>query len=279
MSCPRVGHINFLNVLPLSWSYAHGSDKGLILTRGVPAVLNNDIVNHRLDVSNVSSIIYARDSDELVILPDVCISTDGAVQSIILVSRKPIEDITDDKIILTAKSATSHCLLKIILRSAYGAIPNYYIRHVTPENPIPDDAAASLLIGDDALWLYHHQQPELYYYDLGAEWKKLTGKKMVYALWVANKNFASEQPEMLQLVYDRIRHAFTQGLQHKKAAIESVIKDKPFTYAQLDEYLGPTIRWNLTDDYIDGLKTFYELAHKMNLIEHIPEIKLAAVKC
>ncbi len=278
MSCPRVGHINFLNVLPLSWSYAHGSDKGLILTRGVPAVLNNDIVNHRLDVSNVSSIIYARDSDELVILPDVCISTDGAVQSIILVSRKPIEDIKDDKIILTAKSATSHCLLKIILRSAYGAIPNYYIRHVTPENPIPDDAAASLLIGDDALWLYHHQQPELYYYDLGAEWKKLTGKKMVYALWVANKNFASEQPEMLQLVYDRIRHAFTQGLQHKKAAIESVIKDKPFTYAQLDEYLGPTIRWNLTDDYIDGLKTFYELAHKMNLIEHIPEIKLAAVK-
>ena len=278
MSCPRVGHINFLNVLPLSWSYAHGSDKGLILTRGVPAVLNNDIVNHRLDVSNVSSIIYARDSDELVILPDVCISTDGAVQSIILVSRKPIEDITDDKIILTAKSATSHCLLKIILRSAYGAIPNYYIRHVTPENPIPDDAAASLLIGDDALWLYHHQQPELYYYDLGAEWKKLTGKKMVYALWVANKNFASEQPEMLQLVYDRIRHAFTQSLQHKKAAIESVIKDKPFTYAQLDEYLGPTIRWNLTDDYIDGLKTFYELAHKMNLIEHIPEIKLAAVK-
>lgn len=278
MSCPRVGHINFLNVLPLSWSYAHGSDKGLILTRGVPAVLNNDIVNHRLDVSNVSSIIYARDSDELVILPDVCISTDGAVQSIILVSRKPIEDIKDDKIILTAKSATSHCLLKIILRSAYGAIPNYYIRHVTPENPIPNDAAASLLIGDDALWLYHHQQPELYYYDLGAEWKKLTGKKMVYALWVANKNFASEQPEMLQLVYDRIRHAFTQGLQHKKAAIESVIKDKPFTYAQLDEYLGPTIRWNLTDDYIDGLKTFYELAHKMNLIEHIPEIKLAAVK-
>ena len=278
MSCPRIGHINFLNVLPLSWSYAHGSDKGLILTRGVPAVLNNDIVNHRLDVSNVSSIIYARDSDELVILPDVCISTDGAVQSIILVSRKPIEDITDDKIILTAKSATSHCLLKIILRSAYGAIPNYYIRHVTPENPIPDDAAASLLIGDDALWLYHHQQPELYYYDLGVEWKKLTGKKMVYALWVANKNFASEQPEMLQLVYDRIRHAFTQGLQHKKAAIESVIKDKPFTYAQLDEYLGPTIRWNLTDDYIDGLKTFYELAHKMNLIEHIPEIKLAAVK-
>lgn len=278
MPCPRVGHINFLNVLPLTYSYEHGASNGLALTRGVPAVLNNDIVNHRLDVSNVSSIVYARASEELVILPDVCISTDGAVKSIILVSRKPIEAISDDKIILTAKSATSHCLLKIILRQAYGAIPNYYVRNVTPEAPIPDDATGSLLIGDDALWLYYHQQPGLYYYDLGAEWKKLTGQKMVYALWVANQNFASNEPEMLQLVYDRIHHAFATYLEHKKAAINAVLSEKPFTYEQLDDYLGPTIHWNLTDEYLTGLKTFYKLAHEMNLIEHIPDIKLANVQ-
>ena len=151
MTCPRVGHIDFLNVLPLSYSYNHGAAQGLSITRGVPAVLNNDIINGRLDMSNTSSIIYARHSEKLVILPDVCISTDGPVQSILLISKKPIESLKDDKIILTAKSATSHCLLKIILRS-YGAIPNYYVRHVGPDKPIPDDATASLLIGDDALW-------------------------------------------------------------------------------------------------------------------------------
>ena len=278
MTCPRVGHINFLNVLPLSWSYAHGADRGLSITKGVPAVLNNDIVNHRLDVSNVSSIIYARSSEELVVLPDVCISTDGDVQSILLVSRKPIDDLRQDKIILTAKSATSHCLLKIILRGAYGAIPNYYVRHITPEEPVPEDATASLLIGDDALWLYHHQQPEFYYYDLGREWKKMTGKKMVYALWVASRTFAEQNPEMLQLVYDRIHRAFQTGLAHKKEAIEAVLPDKPFTYEQLDEYLGPTIRWELTEEYLDGLRTFYRLAHQMNLIEHFPEIRMADVR-
>ena len=278
MTCPRVGHINFLNVLPLSWSYAHGADRGLSITRGVPAVLNNDIVNHRLDVSNVSSIIYARSSEELVVLPDVCISTDGDVQSILLVSRKPIDDLRQDKIILTAKSATSHCLLKIILRGAYGAIPNYYVRHITPEDPVPEDATASLLIGDDALWLYHHQQPEFYYYDLGREWKKMTGQKMVYALWVASRTFAEQNPEMLQLVYDRIYRAFRTGLAHKKEAIEAVLPDKPFTYEQLDEYLGPTIRWELTEEYLDGLRTFYRLAHQMNLIEHFPEIRMADVR-
>ena len=278
MTCPRVGHINFLNVLPLSWSYAHGADRGLSITKGVPAVLNNDIVNHRLDVSNVSSIIYARSSEELVVLPDVCISTDGDVQSILLVSRKPIDDLRQDKIILTAKSATSHCLLKIILRGAYGAIPNYYVRHITPEEPVPEDATASLLIGDDALWLYHHQQPEFYYYDLGREWKKMTGQKMVYALWVASRTFAEQNPEMLQLVYDRIHRAFQTGLAHKKEAIEAVLPDKPFTYEQLDEYLGPTIRWELTEEYLDGLRTFYRLAHQMNLIEHFPEIRMADVR-
>jgi chorismate dehydratase len=65
---------------------------------------------------------------------------------------------------------------------------------------------------------------------------------------------------------------------HKKEAIESVLPYKPFTYEQLDAYLGPTIRWDLTEDYLDGLKTFYTLAHQMNLIEHIPEIKLANVR-
>ena len=179
MTCPKVGHINFLNVLPLTWSYAHGAADGLQITRGVPAELNSDIINHRLDVSNISSIIYARHSEELVVLPDVCVSTDGDVESILLASRKPIESLKDDKIILTAKSATSHCLLKIILRLAYGAIPNYYVRHITPEDPIPEDATASLLIGDDALWLYHHPREGFYYYDLGLEWKKMTGKKMV----------------------------------------------------------------------------------------------------
>ena len=53
MTCPKVGHINFLNVLPLTWSYAHGAADGLQITRGVPAELNSDIINHRLDVSNI----------------------------------------------------------------------------------------------------------------------------------------------------------------------------------------------------------------------------------
>ena len=277
MGKPRIGHINFLNCLPLTYSFQHdGFDKGLEITPAVPAVLNNDISNHRLDVSPVSSIIYARNSEELVILPDISIMADGPVQSIILVSKKPINQLADDKVILTAKSATSHCLLKIVLQKGYDARPNYYIRHVDATAPIPADASATLLIGDDALYLYHHQQPGLYYYDIGLEWKKLTGHSMVYAVWVANRRFAEENPDLLQLVYDRIKKGFKNGYEKKAAAIHSILAEKPFTFDQLDEYLE-VIKWKLGPQELESLQLFYHLAHEMNLIDHEPVLSLAKV--
>lgn len=278
MITPRLGHINFLNVLPLTYSFHHDNfADGLKISNGVPAVVNNDLINHRLDAAEVSSIVYARNSEKLFLLPDVCVRSDSEVQSIILVSRKPIYDINEDKIILTAKSATSHCLLKIILRNGYDARPNYYVRHISPENPVPADATASLLIGDDALWLYHNcKKYDYFYYDLGREWKKMTGVGMVYATWVVNRDFVKQHHEETKMLYDRIYRGIQNGYAKKDEIIKSVLDDKPFTYDQVSVYLE-RIRWNLTDEYLEGLKLFYSMAHDMNLIDHRPEIEVADV--
>ena len=278
MITPRLGHINFLNVLPLTYSFHHDNfADGLKISNGVPAVVNNDLINHRLDAAEVSSIVYARNSEKLFLLPDVCVRSDSEVQSIILVSRKPIYDINEDKIILTAKSATSHCLLKIILRNGYDARPNYYVRHISPENPVPADATASLLIGDDAPWLYHNRKKyDYFYYDLGREWKKMTGVGMVYATWVVNRDFVKQHHEETKMLYDRIYRGIQNGYAKKDEIIKSVLDDKPFTYDQVSVYLE-RIRWNLTDEYLEGLKLFYSMAHDMNLIDHRPEIEVADV--
>lgn len=277
MGYPRLGHINFLNCLPLSYSLRQDHfDKGIQVSWGVPAVLNNDIMNHRLDVSQVSSITYARDSEELLLLPDVCIRSDGKVQSLIIVSKKPIEEITDDKIILTAKSATTHCLTKIIMRKLYGARPNYYVRHVDAQQEVPEDASAMLLIGDDALYVYHHKKPGYHYYDIGELWQRLTGRNMVFAVWVAQRQFAAQQPELLQLVYDRVTRGFKNGQAKMDRVIHSVLDEKPFTYEELAEYLQ-VIKWDFGEDQYENLLTFYRLAHEMNLIDHLPELSLASV--
>lgn len=277
MGKPKVGHINFLNCLPLTYSFDQcGFAKGLDIHAAVPSVLNNDIINCRLDVSPVSSIVYARNSENLMLLPDVSITADGDVQSIILVSKKPIEELKNDKIILTAKSATSHCLLKIVLNKAYGAKPNYYVRIIDMKNIVPEDASAALLIGDDALYAYHNNEEGYYYYDIGSEWKKLTGCRMVYAVWVTSRSFAAQHADLLQLVYDRVTRGFQNGYHKKAQAIETVLAEKPFTFAQLDAYLE-VIHWDFTVEHQEALKTFYRLAHDMNLIDHEPEIAIAEV--
>lgn len=279
---PKVGHIDFLNVLPLAYGYAHAGapherEDAFDLVRGVPAELNADIAAGRLDISNVSSILYARHAEKLVVLPHLCVSSNGPVESILLISKKPIDEIEDDPIALTAKSWTSHALLKIILQSGYGATPRYSVQHLTPDHPIPDDQTAALFIGDDALYLYWHASPQLYAYDLGAEWKKLTGKRMVYALWVATRAFAEREPLLLKKAAARIEASFAYGLAHKDAAIRSVLGEKPFLYHELDEYLGNIIRWDLTDDYLNGLRMFYIYAAKNKLIDKVPDIVFANV--
>ncbi|MCR5177047.1 MAG: menaquinone biosynthesis protein [Anaerovibrio sp.] len=278
MEKPRLGHIHFLNVLPLTYSLTQcGFDEGIDIKRGVPSVMNNDLINNRLDASEVSSIIYAKNDDKLLILPDLCVRADGPVRSIIMVSRKPIYDINEDKIILTAQSATSHTFAKIILHKAYDANPIYYTRHISPENPVPEDATAALLIGDDALNVYHHQDKEhFYYYDMGIEWKKLTGRCMVYAVWTVHKDFAEKHPDQLQLLYDRLYAAMHYGIAHKKEAINSILDTKPLTFNQLNEYLN-VIKWNLTEEYLDNLSVFYKYAYEMGLITHIPRLKMAKV--
>lgn len=270
----NVGHINFLNVLPLNYFYAIGGAKDFSLSMGVPAVINEKIKNGLLDVSLISSIEYARQSKNLLLIPPICVRADSAVTSIILVSKKPIEKLDGERVAITNKSATAHCLLKIILAESYHVKPDYVVENLNVENPVPEDAIAALFIGDEALYLHLHSRENLLYYDLGSEWHKLTGRQMVYAVWAAQKDFAQNNSELLKDTCKKIYNGLKFGLQNKAAAINSVLDSKPFTYDELDEYLGGVIKWDLTAEGLDALKIFYQLAHKNNLLEKVPTLEM-----
>ena len=274
---PRLGHIAFLNVLPLTYALAHGAAEGLDILRASPARLNCALEEKGLDVSGISSITYARHAGELLILPDVCIASDGDVRSVLLVSRVPAEEIGTRRVLLSDKSASSHALLKIILRRAYQAAPDYEVRALTPADPVPDGAAASLFIGDDALELYHHPPEGIYIYDLAREWKQLTGARMVFGVWAAARSFAAAYPEELRMVHGRIAAAFRHWDTVKEAAIGAVLSDGRFTRAQLTEYLGRAVVWQLDAETLAGLRLFYQYAAEDGLIPLAPQIELACV--
>ena len=274
---PRLGHIAFLNVLPLTYALAHGAAEGLDILRATPAQLNGRLEAKHLDVSGVSSITYARHADDLVLLPDVCIASDGDVRSVLLVSRVPAEEIGTQRVLLSDKSASSHALLKIILHRAYDAAPAYEIRALMPDDPVPEGAAASMFIGDDALELYHRPPKGIHIYDLAREWKQLTGARMVFGVWAAARSFAAAYPEELRMVHGRIAAAFRHWDTVKEAAIGAVLSDGRFTRAQLTEYLGRAVVWQLDAETLAGLRLFYQYAAEDGLIPLAPQIELACV--
>ena len=274
---PRLGHIAFLNVLPLTYALAHGAAQGVDVLRATPAQLNGRLEARNLDVSGVSSITYARHADDLLVLPDVCIASDGDVRSVILVSRVPAEQIKNARVLLSDKSASSHVLLKIILRRAYDAAPQYETRALVPSDPVPEGAAGALFIGDDALELYHHPPEGVYIYDLAQEWKRLTGARMVFGIWAAARAFAEAHPDALRMVHGRIVRAFRDWNAVKEEAIAEVLADGRFTRTQLMEYLGSAVVWRLDAATLAGLRLFYQYAAEDGLIDRAPTIVLARV--
>ncbi len=160
------------------------------IVEGYPAALNDMLADGAIDVTLSSSIAFARNADEQVLLPQVSISSFGAVDSIQLFARTPLAQIR--RVALTEKSATSICLLKVLCRE-WGIEPEFAPRR-GPLSEVLEDFDALLLIGDEAL---HLLRVEAYphHFDLGAEWKSVTGLPMVYAVCAARRDFVEARPE------------------------------------------------------------------------------------
>ena len=128
----RLGRISYVNMAPVF----HRLEAEVEEVQGVPTELNGRLLAGELDLAPISSIEYARNADRLRLLPRLCVSSEGAVDSIQLVARKPLEQVRT--VAVTPESATSVVLTKVLLPEA---------THV----PFGEEADATLLIGDAAL--------------------------------------------------------------------------------------------------------------------------------
>src|SRR3954470_18921844 len=160
----RLGRISYVNMAPVFYRVDAEFDE----VAGVPTELNGRLLAGEIDLAPISSIEYGRHADRLRILPRLCVSSEGAVDSIQLVSRAPLEHVRT--IAVTPESATSVVLTKVLLPEA---------EHV----PLGEEAEATLLIGDAALKsAFEDPTP---HHDLGRLWRERTGLPMVFAVWAA----------------------------------------------------------------------------------------------
>ena len=84
----RLGRIGYVNMAPVF----HRLDAEVEEVLQVPTELGA-LLADEIDVAPISSIEYARNADRLRLLPRLCVSSEGAVDSIQLVSRLPLDEV------------------------------------------------------------------------------------------------------------------------------------------------------------------------------------------
>ncbi len=243
----RLGRISYVNMAPVF----HRLDADVEEVAGVPTELNRRLLAGDLDVAPISSIEYARHAERLRLLPRLCVGSEGAVDSIQLVSRTPLEHVRT--VAVTPESATSVVLTKVLLPEA---------THV----PLGESADATLLIGDAALQsAFEDPTP---HHDLGRLWLERTGLPMVFAVWAAPEPVADGLPELEDALVASVRRA--------RAEPERLAREASERYGYPAGFLAryfEKLRYSFGPRERAGLYTFLELARDAGELGHIPEFR------
>src|SRR3954447_10634612 len=219
--------------------------------QGVPTDLNRRLLAGELDVAPISSIEYARNADRLRLLPRLCVASEGAVDSIQLVSRTSLERIRT--VAVTPESATSVVLTRVLLPDA-------------EQVPLGEEADAKLLIGDAALKSSFEDPTP--HHDLGRLWRERTGLPMVFALWAAR----DDAPDGLGELED----ALVASVRLARAEPEKLAQEASERYGYPAGFLAryfEKLRYSFGPRERAGLLTFLELARDVGELDEVPELR------
>ena len=253
---PRVGHIQFLNCLPLYYGLVEsGTLLDVDLRKDTPDRLNDRLLSGDLDIGPISAAEYLRHADELLLLPDLAVGSDGAVQSVCLVSERPPRELDGARVAMGSTSRTSVLLARMLLEDRYAVRPTYF--DCPPDlGAMLMEADAAVLIGDVALRATRDAAAlGLHHLDLGGEWREWTGRPMVFAVWAVRRDFADAHPGQVKDVHEAFRASLDASLRRVDDIAERAAKWEPFSAAELATYFR-ALDFRLGDAQLAGLAEF-----------------------
>jgi chorismate dehydratase len=239
------------------------------LRKDTPDRLNTALVAGDLDIGPISLVEYLRHADELLLLPDIAVGSDGPVLSVNLVSTLPLAELDGRRVALGSTSRTGVLLARMLLAGQYGARPEYF------ECP-PDltemllEADGAVLIGDVALRaLYEAPRRGLTVTDLGQAWRDWTGLPMVFAAWGVRRDFAEANPGQVKDVHEaflRSREVCRRELDEVAAA---AARWEPFDAATLASYFR-VLDFSLGERQVAGVREFARRAAELGAVPPLP---------
>jgi chorismate dehydratase len=252
---------SYLNTAPLIWSFLYGSrhDDVNLVTDAAPARCADLLVSGDVDVALVPIIEYQRIPD-VRIVPGVCVGSHSAVRSVVLVSKH--DDLKDiRRVALDVSSRTSQALVKILFREFLDFEPKWEIFNPDIHAMLKDNDAA-LVIGDPAMNVL---LPDVHVFDLASVWRRFTNAGFVFAMWMARSAEAANRVDFAG--------ARDEGLEHLDEIISRYETDVLLPRVEIRKYLTENITFNVDESLEQGMRLYFDLAHKHGLIEHNQPLK------
>jgi chorismate dehydratase len=253
---PRVGHIQFLNCLPIYWGLMRsGALIDVDLHKDSPDRLSAALVAGDLDIGPISHVEYLRHADELLLLPDLAVGSDGPVLSVNVVSTRPLAELDGRRVALGSTSRTGVLLAQLLLGERYGVRPDYF-RCPPDLTQMLLEADAGVLIGDVALRaLYEAPRRGLAVTDLGQAWREWTGLPMVFAVWAVRRDFAAAHPGLVKEVHEAFLRSRDLCLAELDEVAAAAARWEPFDAATLASYFR-VLDFSLGERQVAGLREF-----------------------
>ena len=195
---------------------------------------------------------------EVSLIPDVCVGSKGNVRSVVLVTRaNDLKDISS--VALDESSRTSAALLKIIFREFLCVEPKWVTSTPNIERMLNENDAA-LIIGDPAMTFTRDDRR---IFDMASLWREYTGLGFVFAVWAARNE---DLPRVEDIDFAAARD---EGLEQLEEILSHYEREIPLAREELREYLTNDITFHIDASMTAGMKLYFDLAYKHQLIEQV----------
>jgi chorismate dehydratase len=265
----RLGSIQFINSLVVDLGFLSGNvpiKAGV--TQAAPAVLNDKILNGELDMGPVSALWYAEHEQNFLLLPDLSISSESGVRSVLLLSRYPFKDLAKRRVAVTTTGRTTPALFQILCRRRYGFTPETVLFD-RPFDGNLGDADAALVIGDEALLAKERFGNNFHVIDLAEEWSQWTGEPLVFAVWVARRDFFERNPMAAFQTYQQILNSKRWGLSRPDEVINEAERRTQLHRTVLENYFSG-LSYGFNARLRKGMKLYLDYAFREGLLPKRP---------
>lgn len=266
-----IGEIDYANAWPLFVGLDQRLDASeLGLCSRIPAELNRKLREGELQASAVSSYAYGLNSKDYLLLPELCVGSEGRVNSVLLFLKQPIEQVRPQRIAVTTASATSVNLLKIVMKLYYDLDAEYIAAEPMLDQML-ESADGALIIGDPAIHASWRSE-ELHIIDLGELWHRWTGLGMTFAVVAVHKEAAAAFPREIHELHQAMLATKRHNLADLSPLVDKACEELGGERAYWLDYFT-CLQYDFGQKLREGLALYFRYATQLGLLDH--EVQLA----